>query len=378
MYPGEFEKLFRRISELLTLELISEQKDLEENYPKRNPNTPIWDTIECLESGGYIDLGNGKFAPYKNFFKGPVRILFFMLISEFEGRLFRISEWFGNDISELNEKNLNNLITDLLDSDLDFQREYKSRREFKKDLKAVSSFRNIIVHINKKLESEVKPEVLIKRKSQIRRLLVAMQQILDGMESRYEKLLNHIKGDELIKLKASIRSLEESLRRIYVTRKLRNLLGEEGILIRTLGENFISPYDFKETYFDSKRGREVKTEFAESLETIKNYSEFPTQKNKVKLLLDIGDILVQKIIINLYHKENPYYNEVLEKINTVINFFKRKLEKMNLDWNLVRKLTEIKYGSRLWLKEKGLIVKDKKLEINLCLEELEKSEGKNK
>ena len=94
----------------------------------------------------------------------------------------------------------------------------------------------------------------------------------------------------------------------------------------------------------------------------------------MKLLLDVGDVLVQRIIVGLYHKENPYYGDVLGKFDVAIDFFRKKLRGMNFGFDLVKRLTEIKYGSRLWLKEKGLIVKDKKLEINLCLEELEKLE----
>jgi len=374
MDPGDFEKLFRRISELLTLELISEEKDLEENFPKRNPETPIWDTIEALQPEGYIDLCNGRYTPYKNFFKGPVRILFFILISEFESRLFKISEWFGKDISELNEKNLNNLITDLLNSELTEQREYKSRKEFKEDLKAVSSFRNMIVHINKKLESNVDHETLIKRKSQILKLLSALQQILDRMEMRYERLLNDLTEEDLNALKASIRSLEESIKRIYISRRLRNLLGEDGIIYRTLGEDFLSPQKYKETYFDRKRGMNVKTEFAETIDALENFDENPSQRNKTTLFISFGDLLVQRLIINLYHKEHPSYKGIIEKINQAIEFLEKELEKRNLDLKIAKRLTEIKYGSRLWLSEKGLIVKDKKLEHSLCQEELEKLE----
>lgn len=178
MYPGEFETLFRRLANLFTLETIAENKKFEGKSIKRNPLTPIWDTMEGLYDCDYIDIGDGRGVSCRFFFKKTVRILFYALLVEFEGRLFRIHEWNGKDISELNEKNINDLIRDLVD----LQREYSSRANFKEDLKSISSFRNVIMHVNKRLEKNVDINTLIKRKKQILQLLSALQQILDNME----------------------------------------------------------------------------------------------------------------------------------------------------------------------------------------------------
>lgn len=184
MYPGEFEMLFRRLANLFTLESISEKKEeLNGSSVKRNPHTPIWDTMDGLYDCEYIDIGDGKGVSCRFFFKKTVRILFFVLLVEFEGRLFRIHEWCGKDISELNEKHLNELIKELLESDLvNLQKEYSSRKELKEDLKAISSFRNVIMHVNKKLEKTLDLNTLIQRKKQVLRLLSALQQILDNMD----------------------------------------------------------------------------------------------------------------------------------------------------------------------------------------------------
>jgi hypothetical protein len=183
MYPGEFETLFRRLANLFTLETIAENKNFEGKSIKRNPLTPIWDTMDGLYDCDYIDIGDGRRVSCRFFFKKTVRILFYVLLVEFEGRLFRIHEWRGKDISELNEKNINDLIRELVESDLvELQKEYPTREEFKEDLKAVSSFRNVIMHVNKKLEKTVDINTLIKRKKQINKLLSALQQILDNME----------------------------------------------------------------------------------------------------------------------------------------------------------------------------------------------------
>lgn len=182
MYPGEFETLFRRLANLFTLETIAENVKIEGKSVKRNPSTPIWDTMDGLYDCDYIDIGNGKAVSCRFFFKKTVRILFYVLLVEFEGRLFRIHEWKGKDISYLNEQNINDLIRELLESELiDLQKEYSSRSDFKEDLKAISSFRNVIMHVNKKLEKDIDINDIINRKKQTMKLLSALQQILDNM-----------------------------------------------------------------------------------------------------------------------------------------------------------------------------------------------------
>lgn len=183
MYPGEFETLFRRLANLFTLETIAETKEMKGRFTKRTPLSPIWDTMDSLYDCDYIDLGDGRVVSCRFFFKKTVRILFYVLLVEFEGRLFRIHEWNGKDLSELNEKNINDLIRELLDSELiKLQKEYSSEKELKEDLKAISSFRNVIMHVNKKLEKNITIDVLIERKKQILKLLAALQQILDHMD----------------------------------------------------------------------------------------------------------------------------------------------------------------------------------------------------
>src|SRR3989344_16565 len=142
MYPGEFEEMFRKVANCFTLESVSQKKKIEGNFPKRNPNTPIWDTMDSIQDFEYIDIGEGRVVPRAKFFKIQVRSLFFILLVQFEENLFRIHQWQGKPIEELNETNINDLIRELVDSDLiNFQSEYSSRGEFKEDLKAISSFR---------------------------------------------------------------------------------------------------------------------------------------------------------------------------------------------------------------------------------------------
>ena len=183
MYPEEFEKMFRKVINCFTLEDVAEKKQVEGNFPKRNPDTPIWDTMDSLQGFEYINIGDGKVVPRSKFFKIQVRSLFFILLVQFEENLYRLHQWKGVPIEQLNEANINDLIRELVNSDLiSFQKEYISNNEFKEDLKAISSFRNVVMHVNKKLQRNVDIDVVIKRKRQLDRVLNSLQQISDTME----------------------------------------------------------------------------------------------------------------------------------------------------------------------------------------------------
>ena len=95
MYPGEFDALFGRIANLFTLKTIAEKKSVPGNFPAQDPNKPIWDVLDLGLTQEYIDIGDGWVVSIKRFLRKPTRILFFLLITEFESRLFRIQEWKG-------------------------------------------------------------------------------------------------------------------------------------------------------------------------------------------------------------------------------------------------------------------------------------------
>lgn len=186
MYPGEFENLFRKIVNIFTLESVARDKIIKGNLLKRNPNTPLWDTIESIKGFEGIEVGNGKYVSSEYFFKKPIRILFFILIHEMESKLYRIHRWNGKSMDELDELNVNDLIRELIDNEelIKLQDAYSSRTEFKEDLKAISAFRNIIVHTNRKFLKSVDIDTLISRKKQVLNLLNALVQILDRMERK--------------------------------------------------------------------------------------------------------------------------------------------------------------------------------------------------
>ncbi len=133
----------------------------------------------------YVSIGKNRYVKRKYFFKKPMRIMFVILLSELEERLYRAAELRQGNTEGLNDKNLNDLIRMLLENDpISLQTEYESKAAFKDDLKALSSFRNIIFHINKKLEESIDYETIIKRKKQALRSLVALQQITDNLKER--------------------------------------------------------------------------------------------------------------------------------------------------------------------------------------------------
>ncbi|MBI4158830.1 hypothetical protein HY500_01070 [Candidatus Woesearchaeota archaeon] len=183
MYTGEFEELFRKISNLFTLETVSQEEQIKGKLLRRDPKTPVWDTLESIDGYDAIDIG-GKYVSCEKFFRKPVRILFFILIHEIESRLYRIHRRNGKPLSDLDESNINNMIKGLISDKglLEAQKIYQTRSELKEDLKAISSFRNIIFHTNRKLLKTVGSKTLIQRKKQVIKLLEALQQISDRME----------------------------------------------------------------------------------------------------------------------------------------------------------------------------------------------------
>jgi mutator protein MutT len=256
MYPGEFEEMFRKVASCFTLESVAQKKEVEGNFPKRNPNTPIWDTLDSLQDAQYVDIGNGLVVPRSKFFKIQVRSLFFILLVQFEENLFRIHQWKGKPIEELNESNINDLIRELVDSDLiNLQREYISRSEFKEDLKAISSFRNVIMHVNKKLQRDIEIDVVVKRKRQINRILNALQQISDRME-------NKVKSKEV----SIIIFYDSEGKLLLQSRKIMSKYGEEF--------GFFGGHIEKGETPEQALIREVKEELSYNLEDFKFFKKY--------------------------------------------------------------------------------------------------------
>ncbi len=181
-------------------------------------------------------------------------------------------------------------------------------------------------------------------------------------------IVDYLNEEQLSQLRNSIGSLESTILTIYSTRKPRNITGDEGILVRTLGHNYHGPNFFEAQYFDKRKRKKVDTEFAEVIEALDRYDQNPTRNNEIELLLEVGDILFQKKILELKHKNNEEYNRVMGSFNIALRYITEELEKRNLSFDKAKKLVEIKYGSRAWLGANGYDPKDKDLERQLYIE----------
>ncbi len=104
--------------------------------------------------------------------------IFYALIIEIEYRLYGALKTRVN-VKELQTYNLNDMIRKFLSDDKLFQMQkiYDKRKEIKEDLKAISSFRNIIMHSNRKMDLETEFSTILKRKRQALRLLEALGQM---------------------------------------------------------------------------------------------------------------------------------------------------------------------------------------------------------
>ena len=183
MFKNELENTLKKLAGIFTLKQYARKTNSKVKLPKLSPNTPVWNALDffCENGCDCVSIGGDKCVDHSTVLK--VRIPFFLLLAELESRIFRIHEWSGKDISVLNEKYLNELNKELLNSDLiKLQKQYKNRSEFKNDLKAVSSFRNVIMHVNKRMERELKIKTVYEGKKQVFKLLQAFQEILDGVK----------------------------------------------------------------------------------------------------------------------------------------------------------------------------------------------------
>src|SRR3989338_274218 len=190
MRGPEFKVFLSNMSSVLPVSLVakpghSHPKDRCMNVPD---SLPVWDALTLFSDSDCLVLPDAIIVKRHMVLKRPLRIIFFVLLTELESRLYRVQEWSHNPVRELNEKHLNDYIRVLVDDPVLFslQSLYSSRSDFKEDLKAASSLRNLIVHVNKKLELDLDFETAINRRDQILKLLDALDMILDEQRKALE------------------------------------------------------------------------------------------------------------------------------------------------------------------------------------------------
>lgn len=181
-------------------------------------------------------------------------------------------------------------------------------------------------------------------------------------------MINPYSPEHQEKIKQEIGTLEESIQEIYKKREPRSLLGSEGIIMRTLGPRFNKEgNNYVATYFDSRRKERVQTEYAEFIEACDIYDEDNNPYNAVDMLMEAGDILFQKAIIEKYHKRSQGYNQATNQFEKAITKVKQRLQKRKFSLKTAQKICEVKYGVRAWLAKQNLQSKNHELEEMVCL-----------
>lgn len=162
-------------------------------------------------------------------------------------------------------------------------------------------------------------------------------------------------------------SLEKSIKNLFKDRRLRDLLGEDGLLVRTVGNNFEGPDNFEPYYVDSKRGK-VLTEFAEAMDALKEADKDPGTDRDLDIVLEVGDVLLQKRIVELYYKDHESYEDVINKFDTALNYLNGCIEERKINPVAAEEMCRLKYGVRAWLGLNLYDVKKKEFETELCLD----------
>lgn len=164
---------------------------------------------------------------------------------------------------------------------------------------------------------------------------------------------------------------------MYSERRLRPLVGEDSILLRTLGLNYPN-LEMKLYYYDVLKGRSIPTELTEALEALANFDGKPNDKNAVLLYLEVADIAFQREVMSLHFQQDALYNASMRKFDKVLKFFRRELEKRELSFEILPALMRVKYTVRLLYDNKTNLAKHQEAELKQCLRLYLRSKRKNK
>jgi hypothetical protein len=184
----ETKKIFSIISRDLTAETIG--KNLQSGNKDClliKGDLPAFECLDLLEKYPCLKTENGIEITRAEMMNKPIKILFYVLSADIEYALYKVIKAYSKSSDEsekLKEYFLNDLIREFfkLDGVLKLQSIYKKRSEMKEDLKAFSSFRNIIMHANSKIQLETEFRVIVERKRQMLKLLDSFEQIRESLE----------------------------------------------------------------------------------------------------------------------------------------------------------------------------------------------------
>jgi hypothetical protein len=179
MEPKLFKKFFKKLSDDLTVEFMAKEQKPFGSCLKVKNNLPALDALELLEKNDCLMTEDGLVVTKKESMKRAIKTLFYVLITQLEYHLYKTLKPRVQSLKELQAGDLNDLIRLFLAQDELFKMQtvYAKRSEMKKDLKAISSFRNLIMHSNKKMDLEAEFSTILKRKRQALKLLGALEQL---------------------------------------------------------------------------------------------------------------------------------------------------------------------------------------------------------
>ena len=179
MRPERFKPFFEKLSKEMTASLISRDLSSCEKCFEIEDNLPIFDVLDLLEKHECLRLENGQVITRDDTMRKPVKTLFYLLITEIEYRLYKVLKNRVESLEKLRESEFNELIRLFLENKelFEIQDIYSKRAELKEDLKAISSFRNVIMHAPRKIDLETRYDVVVKRKNQALKLMKMLGEI---------------------------------------------------------------------------------------------------------------------------------------------------------------------------------------------------------
>ena len=183
----EFRRFFSDVARNFNIALLAKHREISKNFIHVKDDIQVFDALELLKKYEGLVTEEKLVVIKEDAMERPVRILFFMLIEEVEYSIYKILKQYTESIENLEKLRsiyLNELIREFfaLSDIFEMQKVYSKRQEMKRDLKAVSSFRNILMHSNRKMELETEFNLILKRKEQIFRLLDALEEIIEKLK----------------------------------------------------------------------------------------------------------------------------------------------------------------------------------------------------
>lgn len=185
-------EFFSKVAKDFNVVLLAKPAKPLKNCINVKDNLQIFDALQLLQKYDCLVTEKGLVVTRAEAMERPVRVLIFMLTIEMEYSIYKILKQYVNSpesLERLRSFHLNDMIREFfkLSEPFDMQNIYTKRQEMKRDLKAVSSFRNIIMHSNRKMELETEFTVILKRKDQLFKLLDALNQITENIKARKGK-----------------------------------------------------------------------------------------------------------------------------------------------------------------------------------------------